>query len=77
MHQIVRIIPKKRQTILFSATHSLKVDDLVKVALRTNPLKIDVTDKNETQNIQEDVTAIGLEQVIIFFFIIKSKKELI
>lgn len=48
--------------MLFSATHSSKVDDLVEVALRTNPLKIGVLDKNEAGN-NGDVTACGLEQV--------------
>lgn len=61
LHQIVRMLPKKRQTLLFSATHSHKVDDLAKVALHSNPLKIGVVEKAEGTD--KEATVEGLEQV--------------
>lgn len=75
MHQIVRLLPKKRQTVLFSATCSPKVEELVRAALRTNPLKIGVMehcgDSLNDPNNNDLATREGLEQVFInknFFF---------
>lgn len=68
-------MPKKRQTMLFSATHSPKVDDLVKIALRTNPLNIGVAEKKEDND--DDVTAQGLEQVFIFVLFVNNCKKII
>lgn len=62
LHQIVKILPKKRQTMLFSATTSTKVEELVKVALRVDPVKIGVEEKQFGDN----ATVAGLEQVIEF-----------
>jgi ATP-dependent RNA helicase DDX18/HAS1 len=68
MHQIVRLLPKKRQTVLFSATCSSKVEELVRTALRTNPLKIGVMEQRGnvlTNSSTNDLaTREGLEQVI-------------
>lgn len=59
MQQILRCLPKKRQSMLFSATQTPKVDELVKVALHANPLKIDANDKKD----EDAATVEGLEQV--------------
>ncbi|KAI9184482.1 ATP-dependent RNA helicase [Blastocladiella emersonii ATCC 22665] len=56
MQQIVRILPKERQTLLFSATQTTKVEDLARVAFRKKPLYINV-DEQKTH-----ATAEGLEQ---------------
>jgi ATP-dependent RNA helicase DDX18/HAS1 len=42
MRQIIRILPKDRQTLLFSATQTSQVQDLAKLALKTSPLVIHV-----------------------------------
>lgn len=56
MRQIIHLLPKDRQTLLFSATQTTKVDDLARLALRSSPVYINVH--------QEEVWATneGLEQ---------------
>ncbi|KAL1921414.1 uncharacterized protein VTP21DRAFT_11130 [Calcarisporiella thermophila] len=80
MKQIIRILPKDRQTLLFSATQTTKVDDLARVALKPNPLYINVDEKKDTS------TADGLEQgyvvcesdkrfLLLFTFLKKNLKK--
>lgn len=57
MRQIVKILPKEeRQTMLFSATQTTKVEDLARISLRPGPLYINVDHKKEHS------TVAGLEQ---------------
>lgn len=57
MRQIVRILPKdERQTMLFSATQTTKVEDLARISLRPGPLYVNVDSS------QEHSTVAGLEQ---------------
>lgn len=57
MRQIVKILPKgDRQTMLFSATQTTKVEDLARISLRPGPLYINVDHQ------QEHSTVAGLEQ---------------
>jgi ATP-dependent RNA helicase DDX18/HAS1 len=57
MRQIVKILPKEdRQTMLFSATQTTKVEDLARISLRPGPLYINV------DNEEEHSTVSGLEQ---------------
>ena len=37
MKQIVRILPKSRQTLLFSATQTKKVEDLARLSIQGTP----------------------------------------
>ncbi|KAL1221590.1 DEAD-box ATP-dependent RNA helicase 51 [Cardamine amara subsp. amara] len=55
MNKILRILPKTRQTALFSATQTSKVKDLARVSL-TSPVHVDVDDG------RRKVTNEGLEQ---------------
>jgi len=80
MKQIIRLLPKKRQTMLFSATQTQKVEDLAKVSLKRSPLYVGVDDdKNES-------TCDGLEQgyivipadkrfLLLFTFLKKNRKK--
>jgi ATP-dependent RNA helicase DDX18/HAS1 len=57
MRQIVKILPKdERQTMLFSATQTTKVEDLARISLRPGPLYINV------ENQKDHSTVEGLEQ---------------
>lgn len=48
MRQIVKILPKdERQTMLFSATQTTKVEDLARISLRPGPLYINVDESQE------------------------------
>ncbi|KAH7840517.1 hypothetical protein Vadar_017958 [Vaccinium darrowii] len=56
MKQIIKILPKKRQTALFSATQTKKVEDLARLSFQTTPIYIDVDDG------RKKVTNEGLQQ---------------
>ncbi|CAL0327591.1 unnamed protein product [Lupinus luteus] len=56
MKQIINILPKSRQTALFSATQTKKVKDLARLSFQTPPIYIDV-DNGRTK-----VTNEGLQQ---------------
>lgn len=57
MKQIIKILPKEeRQTMLFSATQTTKVEDLARISLRPGPLYINVVPETAIS------TADGLEQ---------------
>ena len=57
MRQIVKILPKdERQTMLFSATQTTKVEDLARISLRPGPLYINVDNQKEHSTVE------GLEQ---------------
>src|SRR5436305_8701477 len=57
MRQIIRVLPEdERQSVLFSATMTTKVEDLARISLRPGPLLINVDNKKEHS------TVAGLEQ---------------
>ncbi|KAJ6299538.1 hypothetical protein OIU76_020495 [Salix suchowensis] len=56
MKQIIKLLPKARQTALFSATQTKKVEDLARLSFQTTPVYIDVDDG------RTKVTNDGLEQ---------------
>ncbi|KAG9160051.1 hypothetical protein Leryth_005780 [Lithospermum erythrorhizon] len=56
MKQIIKALPKERQTALFSATQTSKVQDLARLSFRTTPVYIDVDDG------RKKVTNEGLQQ---------------
>lgn len=57
MRQIIKLIPKEnRQTLLFSATQTTKVEDLARISLRPGPLYINVDQSKEASTVD------GLEQ---------------
>jgi len=56
MHQIVKTLPKTRQTVLFSATQTKKVEDLARLSIAGKPLYVGVDDDDDV------ATVGGLEQ---------------
>ncbi|AOA61638.1 RNA helicase [Komagataella phaffii CBS 7435] len=81
MKQIIKILPNEnRQTMLFSATQTTKVEDLARVSLRKGPLYINVDSENETSTVD------GLEQgyvvcdsdkrfLLLFSFLKRNQKK--
>jgi len=51
MHQIIKILPKERQTLLFSATQTTKIDQLARVSLKKDPLYINVDAGKEASTV--------------------------
>uniref|UniRef100_T1JJX5 ATP-dependent RNA helicase n=1 Tax=Strigamia maritima TaxID=126957 RepID=T1JJX5_STRMM len=56
MKQILKFLPKKRQTMLFSATLSKQINNLIKLALKKEPIYVGVDDSKEKSTVE------GLEQ---------------
>merc|ERR1712223_2269292 len=82
MKRIVKLLPKKRQTMLFSATTTKKTEDLVKLALKKEPISVGIEEKNS----ETSATVSGLEQgyvicpsekrlMLLFTFLKKNKKK--
>ncbi|TPX45050.1 hypothetical protein SeMB42_g00979 [Synchytrium endobioticum] len=80
MHKIIKILPTERQTMLFSATQTTKVDDLARVSLNKAPLYINVDEHKEKATVE------GLEQgyvvcpsenrfLLLFTFLKKNPKK--
>lgn len=60
MKQIVKLLPKKRQTMLFSATQTRKTEDLARISLKKEPVYIGVDDEKKVATVN------GLEQGFVF-----------
>ncbi|KAH8904091.1 DEAD-domain-containing protein [Coniochaeta sp. PMI_546] len=81
MRQIIKILPKEeRQTMLFSATQTTKVEDLARISLRPGPLYINVDEEKQFSTVE------GLEQgyvlceadkrfLLLFSFLKKMQKK--
>lgn len=59
VHELVKACPAERQTMLFSATMSTKVDDLISLSLK-RPVRIQATDKTK-KNAGESSSNNGVE----------------
>ena len=44
MHHIIKMLPKERQTVLFSATQTRKVEDLARLSIKETPVYVGVHD---------------------------------
>ncbi|XP_059503381.1 ATP-dependent RNA helicase DDX18 isoform X2 [Stegostoma tigrinum] len=80
LKQIIRLLPRRRQTMLFSATQTRRVEDLAKISLKREPLYVGVDDDKETATVE------GLEQgyvvcpsekrfLLLFTFLKKNRKK--
>eukprot|EP00112_Aurelia_sp_Birch-Aquarium-sp1_P017212 Seg397.26 transcript_id=Seg397.26/GoldUCD/mRNA.D3Y31 product="ATP-dependent RNA helicase DDX18" protein_id=Seg397.26/GoldUCD/D3Y31 len=80
MKQIMRYLPKRRQTMLFSATQTRKVEDLARLSLKKAPLYVGVDDHKDSATVE------GLEQgyivvpsekrfLLLFTFLKKNLKK--
>lgn len=80
MKQIIKLLPKKRQTMMFSATQTRKTEDLARISLKGEPLYVGVDDK------ESEATSSALEQgfvvspadkrfLLLFTFLKKNRKK--
>lgn len=80
LKQIINLLPKRRQTMLFSATQTAKIDAMSKLALKKQPTYVGVDDH------KDEATVSGLEQgyivcpsekrlMVLFTFLKKNRKK--
>ncbi|XP_030850315.1 ATP-dependent RNA helicase HAS1 [Strongylocentrotus purpuratus] len=80
MKQIIKLLPKRRQTGLFSATQTRKTEDLARISLRKEPVYVGVDDHKESATVD------GLEQgyvvcpsekrfLLLFTFLKKNRNK--
>lgn len=80
LKQIINLLPKRRQTMLFSATTSSKTETLTKLALKKEPIYVGIDDEKDKATVE------GLEQgyvvcpsekrfLLLFTFLKKNKKK--
>ncbi|GLV44307.1 pitchoune [Carabus blaptoides fortunei] len=80
LKQIINLLPKRRQTMLFSATSTKKTEALTSLALKKEPIYVGVDDTKDT------ATVAGLEQgyvvcpsekrlLVLFTFLKKNRKK--
>jgi len=79
MNAIIRLLPKKRQTSLFSATQTSKVADLVRLSL-TKPVFVDVKTKNTlatVSGLQQGYAVVDAEKrfLLLFTFLNRNKDK--
>ncbi|KAG5883419.1 hypothetical protein JTB14_005630 [Gonioctena quinquepunctata] len=78
--QIINLLPKRRQTMMFSATQNKKTDALTALALKKEPIYVGVDDS------KDEATVSGLEQgyvvcpsdkrlMVLFTFLKKNRKK--
>merc|ERR1712071_351041 len=78
--QIVRILPKKRQTMLFSATSTEKIEDLTRLALKKEPIVVgvsDVVDEATVEGLQQGYVVCPAEKrfLMLFSFLKRNRKK--
>ena len=53
MHQIIKLLTKQRQTILFSATQTRKVEDLARLSMQNQtPIYVGVHDDSRNATVE-------------------------
>lgn len=81
MRQIIKILPKdERQTMLFSATQTTKVEDLARISLRPGPLYINVDEQKEfstVEGVEQGYCLVDADKrfLLLFSFLKKMAKK--
>jgi len=71
LKRILKILPSKRQTMLFSATQTEKTQDLISLSFRSKPLFINVdrdSDVATADRIQQGYVVIGQEKKYLLLY---------
>ena len=81
MKEIIKILPKERLTMLFSATQTTKVEDLVRISFPKPPVFISVEDKESStaDNLEQGfvVCPADLRFLLLYTFLKKQKGKCI
>ncbi|KOB73010.1 Pitchoune, partial [Operophtera brumata] len=76
---IIKLLPKNRQTVLFSATIDSQVENLARLALRSDPVHVLVTDdqKSTVSGLQQGYCICPVEQRLQWLIMVlkRSKKK--
>ncbi|TKW56841.1 ATP-dependent RNA helicase HAS1 [Colletotrichum tanaceti] len=81
MRQIVKILPKNdRQTMLFSATQTTKVEDLARISLRPGPLYVNVDEEklhSTVENLEQGYVICDADKrfLLLFSFLKRNLKK--
>nr|WCZ58626.1 ATP-dependent RNA helicase [Seculamonas ecuadoriensis] len=79
MREILRLLPKKRQTMLFSATQTSKVEDLIRLSLK-DPVLVAVDDRRDTatvETLEQGFVVCPAEQrfLLLFTFLKRNRSK--
>ncbi|KYQ58210.1 putative ATP-dependent RNA helicase pitchoune [Trachymyrmex zeteki] len=79
LKQIINILPKRRQTMLFSATQTQKVATITTLALKKEPIYVGVDDDKEMATVeglqQGYVTCPSEKRFLLLFTFLKKNKQ--
>ena len=80
MHQIIKLLPKQRQTILFSATQTRKVEDLARLSMQGTPKYVGVHDDSAVATVdglQQGYVLCPAEKrfLLLYTFLKKNKNK--
>jgi len=79
LHQIIKILPKERQTILFSATQTKKVEDLARLSIQKRPVYVGVDDDAQHSTVssleQGYVTCPSDQRFLLLFTFLKKNQK--
>ncbi|CAF0999709.1 unnamed protein product [Adineta ricciae] len=80
MKQIIQLLPKRRQTMLFSATQTRRTEDLAKISLKKEPLYVgvdDTSDQATVEGLEQGYVVVPQEKrfLLLFTFLKKNQKK--
>ena len=80
MHQIIKLLPTNRQTILFSATQTRKVEDLARLSMKPDPIYVGVHDDARiatVEGLQQGYVVCPAEKrfMLLYSFLKKNKNK--
>jgi ATP-dependent RNA helicase DDX18/HAS1 len=80
MNQIMRLLPKTRQTMLFSATQTKKVEDLARLSIQTKPVFVGVeqdVSSSTVATLEQGYVVCPSEQrfLLLFTFLKKNRNK--
>ncbi|KAK7819785.1 hypothetical protein U0070_012391 [Myodes glareolus] len=79
LKQIIKLLPVRRQTMLFSATQTRKVEDLARISLKKEPLYVGVDDDKKVATVDEleqgYVVCPSEKRFLLLFTVLKKNWE--